>query len=145
MSLMKARSGRSCGNCKTSLTEDRIICMDCITTNAIFDPFDICNKSLCLSSEVTRADLKNPHLPSHRMFKVRKFLLLRDLGRTWTEAKDTIERGDELLSEILKSYVKLDREDQAASQCRCRRCQNMLTLPCWFCIHCQGRSQIMHC
>ena len=51
------------------------------------------------------------HLPSHRTFKTRKWLVLyRDIGAVWSDARDAIERGDKAITDALASYGEINAE-----------------------------------
>jgi hypothetical protein len=58
-----------------------------------------------MASEVTRTDLEKPHLPRHRTFKTRPFLISRDFGRAWKMAEDAITRGDKAIMDALAAYA----------------------------------------
>lgn len=88
--------------------------MECISTNAIFDPLDICNIYACYTADISRSDLANTHLAhTHRTFKARKFLLLCDLGRSWMAARNAIARGDSAISEAMNLSQSLIRSGKS--------------------------------
>jgi hypothetical protein len=85
--------------------------MDCVNPSAYFNTIDMCDDKDCLSAEFTRDDLNEPHLPSHRTFKSRKLLLIRDIGLAFMTVRDAIERGDKAITDALASYKEGNKEE----------------------------------
>jgi len=108
---------RMCDCCGQYLATDRIICLECKPDISPFDSIDLCGNKVCMGSKVTRDDLKHPHLPSHRTFKARKFLMLRDLGRAWRRAEDAVRPGDKAITVALAEHhsEKLTAEEDIHS------------------------------
>jgi len=104
--------------------------MDCHDKTTL----DLCSEPECLNSVITlgvRPDLKTPHTPNHNMLKVHRILFDRDTARTERNAKDALEAARQTLSEL-----KLKKKPMP----KCIHCQNMVSLPCWYCVDCTSRS-----
>ena len=84
--------------------------MECIQPSVPLNTVDICDRRKCRTIEIHRDDLSTPHLPSHRTFKTRKWLLYRDIGAVWSDAKVAIERGDRAIMDALASYGDINAE-----------------------------------
>jgi len=95
---------RVCDACGGRLSTDRIVCLECKSNSSPFDSIDICSNKACMASEVVRKDLDKPHLPSHRSFKAREFLLTRDLVAAWIRAEGAISQGDRAITGALAGY-----------------------------------------
>lgn len=67
-----------------------------------------------MTSEFSRADLDKPHLPLHRSFKARRFLIIGDLGQAWRDAQDAISRGDMAITAALVRYETLKKPDHSS-------------------------------
>ena len=104
--------------------------MDCHDKTTV----DLCSELECLNSVVTlerRPDLKAPHTPNHNMLKVHRILFDRDTAWTERNAKDALEAARRTLLEL-----KLKKK----SMPKCIHCQNVVSLPCWYCADCTSRS-----
>ena len=100
--------------------------MDCHGNETV----DFCSEPECLSSEVTleeREDLKAPHTPNHNMLAVHRMLFARDTARTERSAKSALEAAQQTISEL-----KLKKKPMP----KCIHCQNVVSLPCWYCVDC---------
>lgn len=100
--------------------------MDCHDKSTL----DFCSEPECLNSVVTlerRPDLKVPHTPNHDMLKVHRILFDRDTARTERNAKDALEVACQTLSD-LRAKKKPNP--------KCVYCQNLVSLPCWYCVDC---------
>jgi hypothetical protein len=102
--LIKHNRGFCCELCGIALLKDRIICMDCIPKPLPFEQLDLCNKKECFLKSFKRSRKRGRHELSHRVFKVRRFLLFRHLGPVWKKAKEAIKGGDKALVDALASY-----------------------------------------
>ena len=90
---------------------------------------DLCSEPECLDSVVTfdsRSDLA-PHTPNHNVLKVHRIFFNRDTARTERNAKDALETARQTLSD-------LEAEKEPMPQCV--QCENVVSLPCWYCADC---------
>ena len=113
-----------CDSCDATIGGARILCMDCHDKTTV----DLCSEPECLNSVITlesRPDLRAPHTPNHNMLKVHRILFNRDTARTERNAKDALEAARRTLSELKKKPMP-----------KCIHCQNVVSLPCWYCVDC---------
>ena len=95
---------------------------------------NLCSESECLDSEVTLSDrpgleAQPPHTPNHDMLKVHRILFGRDVASTERSAKDALKAAWSTISD-------LEAEKKLMPECIC--CQNVVSLPCWYCVDCTG-------
>ena len=124
-------SSIGCDSCDAILGGARVLCMDCHDKTTL----DLCSEPECLDSVITldyRPDLKTPHTPNHNMLKVHRILFGRDTARTERNAKDALGAARWTLSDL--KAKKQPTPD-------CVRCQNAVSLPCWYCVDCTGKFQ----
>jgi len=115
-----------CDSCGAGLGGARVLCMDCHDKSTV----DLCPEPECLNSVVTfegRPDPKARHSPNHNMLKVHRILFSRDTARAERNAKDALGVAREKLSD-LKAKKKFMPQ--------CIHCQNVISLPCWYCADC---------
>ncbi|KAM5542294.1 hypothetical protein V8D89_004167 [Ganoderma adspersum] len=139
--------GIKCAHCRAGVTGVRVICLDCNTSR---DTLDLCDKADCLAALVgpdRRADLHSPHLPSHRLLKVRKVVHRhREFGGTYRTAHDALLRAEEALSDA--NTVEEPRspgnpcpdtrvERVVRRELSCIGCRARVSRPCWYCIECE--------
>ena len=147
--------GVTCAHCRAGVTGARVICLDC---HAPRGTLDFCDRAECLAVVIgldRRPDLTSPHLPSHRLLKVRKVIHRhRELGGTYRAAHDALLRAEEALSDAKTlefSHVKDDssknvHDAEALAQrivgreLSCIACRSRVTRPCWYCVECEGTS-----
>lgn len=101
--------------------------MDCHNDTSTVD---LCSELDCLNSVVTlkiRPDLKAPHTPNHNMLMVHRNVFSRDTARTERNAKDALEAARETLSDL---------QAKRKPAPKCIHCQNVVSLPCWYCVEC---------
>ena len=117
----------SCDNCRSGLEGSRIICMDCSGGTA---SVDLCSKQECVNSTVTFGDTdKKPHLPSHWMFKVHRFLFNRD--------RETLRiLATNVLGNTRMTLLRLKKEGMPLLGCL--SCKAAVSMPCWCCTECVG-------
>ena len=91
---------------------------------------DLCAEPECLNSAVTfedRPDLGSGHSPNHNMLKVHRIVFNRDTARTERNAKDALGAAREKLSDLKAKKKPMPQ---------CVHCQNVVSLPCWYCVDC---------
>lgn len=114
---------------------------------------DLCTAHDCVTATLERTFLAQPHLPSHSVLKLRRFILdARQFVEVERAAKDALARAkvvfqQEALAESTESscddsFQAIDaaeRENmQAAADLKCAVCHRALTRPCWYCVQCEG-------
>jgi hypothetical protein len=115
-----------CDSCGTILGGARVLCMDCHDKTTV----DLCSEPECLNSVGTlkrRPNLKPPHTPNHNVLKVHRILFNRDTAMAERNAKDALEAARQTLSDL---------EVKKKPMPRCFHCQNVVSLPCWYCVDC---------
>ena len=120
----------SCDNCRSTPEGSRIICIDCFdqTTSV-----DFCSKQECVNSTVTFGDSdRKPHLPSHCMFKVHRYLFNKDRERLNVLAANT-------LGYARMTLLQLKMEGKPLLGCV--SCKASVSMPCWYCTECNGASK----
>ncbi|PIL29997.1 hypothetical protein GSI_07908 [Ganoderma sinense ZZ0214-1] len=146
--------GINCAHCRAGVTGPRVICLDCHTSR---DALDLCDKADCLGAVIgldRKADLHSPHLPSHRLLKVRKVVHRhREFGSTYRAAHDALLRAEEALSDATLVHDSHDLHEPAESchpetraerimrrELLCIGCQARVSRPCWYCIECEDNT-----
>jgi len=105
--------------------------MDCHDTTTTVD---LCSEPGCFNSVLTlegRLDPKSPHTPNHNMLKVHRVLFNRDTVMTERDAKEALEAARKTLSELNLKKKPMPK---------CIHCQNVVSLPCWYCVDCTSGS-----
>jgi len=74
---------------------------------------------------------RKPHLPTHGMFKVHRFVFLRDMARVGGEAKSSLEFARRHFA-----YIGVEEGPE------CAHCKTVVSPPCWFCSDCQEETYI---
>ena len=92
-----------------------------------------CSDTECENFALTSGtdDRPRPHLPSHEMFKVSRFIFPRDIPYIETGARIALETAQRVISELRKEENPMPE---------CMRCGITVSLPCWFCADCIGES-----
>ncbi|TBU41129.1 hypothetical protein BD309DRAFT_868889 [Dichomitus squalens] len=143
--------GVTCAHCRNGVIGARIICLDCHTARGTLD---FCDRSECLAVVIgpdRRVDLPSPHLPSHRLLKVRKVVHRhRELGGTYRAAHDALLRAEEALLDAnalgfsqAGDPLEEARDAEVLAQrivsreVSCMGCLSRVTRPCWYCIECE--------
>ncbi|KAI0653783.1 hypothetical protein C8Q70DRAFT_1059002 [Cubamyces menziesii] len=147
--------GISCANCHEDIYGARIMCLDC----GIRTTVDLCDKPACRDAIVgpdRRDDLVSPHLPSHRILKVRRVIHRhREFGKTYRAAQAALIRAEEAFSDaddIVCSYsphghsrslsARIRVEQLVIRELSCAGCQERVSRPCWYCIECDDECFI---
>ncbi|KAF8579017.1 hypothetical protein K439DRAFT_1620875 [Ramaria rubella] len=140
-SLLKKRlhQGLSCDNCHKDLSIDRIVCLDCLSTDGMLNTLEFCGDEECFSASVSthRSDLKASHSLSHTLVKLRKpTVMVRHFGFLNRQAISKIRHGI--------AYWEDFKNGNA---------QDIRTFPshpdpawdanwCWYCIDCPGDTYV---
>ncbi|KAI0762326.1 hypothetical protein C8Q74DRAFT_143012 [Fomes fomentarius] len=147
--LVPKHYGVTCAHCRSSISGARYICLDC---HAPQHTLDLCENPECVAAAVgpdRRDDLTSPHLPSHRLLKVRKVIHRhREFGGTYRAAHDALIRAEEALADAnavqtWESPDDLQRgpghgtQHIAARELSCIACRGEVSRPCWYCIECE--------
>ena len=153
--MNSSHSGVHCAYCRAGISGARVICLDC---HALRDTLDLCEKADCLAAVIgpdRRVDLPTPHLPSHRLLKVRKVIHRhREFGGTYRAAHDALLRAEEALSDASAAegeqglnesvegthYPETRAERIVGRELSCIGCRARVSSPCWYCIECEGTS-----
>ena len=118
----------SCDNCGSTPEGSRIICIDCSNETRTVG---LCSKQECVNSRVTFEDAgRKPHLPSHLMIKVHRYIFNRDL-----EAFGSF-MPREVLDKARKTLPRLKEEGEPLPGCI--GCKAVVSMPCWCCLDCFG-------
>ena len=107
--------------------------MDC-TKPAV----NLCSRSECVHSTVIfETANRMPHLPTHGIFKVYRFIFDRDIGRIERTAGDTLKLARETISQL---------KEEKSPMPMCLRCNTLVSLPCWCCVEreCTGEWGLCH-
>ena len=155
-------SGITCSHCSSSVVGARTICLDCHPQRATLD---LCDRPECLGAIVgqdKRADLPMPHIPSHRLVKVRRVVHPhREFGGVYRAAHDALMRAEEALADAVATPVEVAAESveddraqpneddvpiiqgtsRASGGLACMGCREQVARPCWYCVECEGMSQ----
>ncbi|KAI0735979.1 hypothetical protein C8Q76DRAFT_766166 [Earliella scabrosa] len=145
--------GIPCAYCRVTISGPRYICLDCHAPRLTVD---LCEKPECVSAIIgpdRRADLNSPHMPSHRLLKVRKVVHRhREFGGVYRAAHDGLIRAEEALAdanavqtwespeELQNGHhhrFESDPQDVARRQLSCVGCHGKVSRPCWYCIECE--------
>ncbi|KAI0716121.1 hypothetical protein C8T65DRAFT_707355 [Cerioporus squamosus] len=142
--------GVTCSHCRATISGARYICLDCHVTRSTLD---LCEKRECLAAVIgpdRRVDLPSPHLPSHRLLKLRRVIHRhREFGGVYRAAHDALIRAEEALSDarIVQSW-ETDADPRHHShdaeghfevvgrRLGCIGCGSEVSRPCWYCIEC---------
>ena len=91
---------------------------------------NLCSSPDCVNSTFPSQDPeKKDHLQNHMMFKVSRYIFLRDIPRTERDAWTTINSAHATISKL--------REEEKPMP-GCVHCGIMVSLPCWCCVECSG-------
>ncbi|KAH9855711.1 hypothetical protein C2E23DRAFT_723446 [Lenzites betulinus] len=152
-SISPKHFGISCANCRTDVYGARTMCLDC----GIRTTVDLCSKSDCQEATIgpdRRDDLVAPHLPSHRVLKVRRVIHRhREFGNIYRAAQAALIRADEALADAddiaspqspphyghsrgLSQIAKIKAEQFVERELSCAGCHTRVSRPCWYCIEC---------
>jgi len=102
--------------------------MDCHGETTV----DLCSESGCVDSTITFDDSdRGTHSPSHRMFKVHRFIFETEIRNIEYYAGITSSRAQGVLSEL---------KEEGKPMPECIRCEVIISLPCWRCVDCPGES-----
>ncbi|KAI8969692.1 hypothetical protein BD414DRAFT_518441 [Trametes punicea] len=147
--------GISCANCHSDIYGARIMCLDC----GIRTTVDLCDKPGCRDATVgpdRRDDLMSPHLPSHRILKLRRVIHRhREFGKTYRAAQAAHIRAEEALTDAeevmaahslhghFRSPSARTREEMLVNrELSCVGCKSRVSRPCWYCIECDDETFI---
>ena len=106
---------------------------------------DLCDKESCLGSEIgldARDDLTSPHLPSHEVFKMRRAIHpFREFGEVYRAAQLALKTARQVLSEaaVTSQHAQGDTEHPSP---QCVKCGERVSIPCWYCIECEGTPSV---
>jgi hypothetical protein len=73
-------------------------------------------------------DDEKPHLPTHGILKINRFVFHRDITRIKIGARFTFEYARENISRL----------DDEGENPECVNCKAVVSLPCWVCVECSG-------
>ena len=105
------------------------VCMACSDKEiAVF-----CSDTECANFALTSGtdNRPQPHLPSHMVFKVSRFLFQRDIPCIEGPAKLVLNSGQRVISELRKEEKPMPD---------CMYCGITVSLPCWSCVDCRHRT-----
>ncbi|KAI0820569.1 hypothetical protein BC628DRAFT_1329894 [Trametes gibbosa] len=152
-SISPKHFGISCANCRADVYGARTMCLDC----GIRSTVDLCDRSDCQEATIgpdRRDDLVSPHLPSHRILKVRRVIHRhREFGKMYRAAQAALIRADEALADAddiaspqspphfghsrgLSQIAKIKAEQFVDRELSCVGCHTRVSRPCWYCIEC---------
>ncbi|KAF9781672.1 hypothetical protein BJ322DRAFT_1161455 [Thelephora terrestris] len=118
-----------CNNCFTIPEGSRIICLDCRNETTLVN---LCSEPECVNCTIKfHIPGRKPHLPTHGMFKVHRFVFLRDMARVGGEAKSSLEFARRHFA-----YIGVEEGPE------CAHCKTVVSPPCWFCSDCQEETYI---
>jgi hypothetical protein len=130
--------------------------MDCHSKGGV----DFCEDPACAASTISlqqRDDLKEPHIPTHEVFKVNRILHSRYYAMTERKAKTALKKARELLSDSKADETEQSLEDEAVEESeagegqetaqnteptesgkQCGFCKEPVSISskCWFCVDC---------
>ncbi|OSC97068.1 hypothetical protein PYCCODRAFT_1472108 [Trametes coccinea BRFM310] len=151
--------GISCVNCHDHIYGSRIMCLDC----GIRTTVDLCDKPSCREATVgpdRRDGLVSPHLPSHRILKVRRVIHRhREFGKTYGAPQAALIRAEEALAnadEVVVAHTptghgrslsaRIRTEALVARELSCIGCKTRVSRPCWYCNECDDECFVcMEC
>ena len=126
-----------CG--EVNIQGSRIICVSCGMKTTV----DLCSKEECLASEVgldVRDDLTSPHLPSHDILKLRTAIHpYREYGQVYRTAQAALKSVRQRFADLPSSEGQGEVEEGKEAP-TCVKCRERTSLPCWYCIECEGVS-----
>ncbi|KAJ7191852.1 hypothetical protein GGX14DRAFT_596765 [Mycena pura] len=97
-----------CDGCRTGISRSRVVCLDCVGSDAVPDTVDFCSKSSCIDSASLPGRGDVSHHPSHAMIKTRDFFLLKDYYVVKA-------RADYATHNAMKVYKEVYRDPPKAS------------------------------
>lgn len=101
-----------CDYCDEEITDVRIICLMCQSTNT-FDTVEFHGAPKdCLDYRITRDDLAKPHLPTHDLLKVRRVVHQRQFGNMSREAMAALQTARELLGGKAQTKPSEEEDDE---------------------------------
>lgn len=132
------------------------MCLDC----GIQTTVDLCSRVDCLEATIgpgRRDDLVLPHLPSHRVVKVRRVIHRhREFGKMYRDAQFALIRLEEALADaddLVKSRALHEGDSQHPRvrmrtlpfyrDLSCVGCKKQVSRPCWYCIECDGQFRFL--
>ncbi|KAL1937671.1 hypothetical protein VTO73DRAFT_12946 [Trametes versicolor] len=151
-SISPKHFGIKCAHCRADIYGSRTMCLDC----GIRTTVDLCNRAECREATIgpdRRDDLVLPHLPSHRILKVRRVIHRhREFGKMYRAAQAALIRAEEALADaddlnspqILHGghsrhpSVRIRTEQLVDRELSCVGCKKRVSRPCWYCIDCDG-------
>ncbi|KAJ7616828.1 hypothetical protein DFH06DRAFT_1238529 [Mycena polygramma] len=84
-------NGYSCDACGNNIVRSRVVCMDCISTDAPNRTVDFCYKPECIAAQSIPQRTDVTHLPSHTMVLFRDLFLLKDYYTTKQRAQYSLD------------------------------------------------------
>ncbi|KAI0757703.1 hypothetical protein C8Q80DRAFT_1091665 [Daedaleopsis nitida] len=144
--------GVTCAHCRATISGARYICLDCHAPRLTVD---LCEKADCVAALVgpdRRPDLPAPHLPSHRLLKLRKVIHRhREFGGTYRAAHDGHLRAEAALSDASgiqtweaaedlqngSSHEPTKMFNTVTRKLLCIGCRSPVSRPCWYCVECE--------
>ncbi|KAJ7597218.1 hypothetical protein C8J56DRAFT_1021519 [Mycena floridula] len=135
-----------CESCGGLLGGARLSCLTCQLMEK-FDTIDFCEHPECLSKKIVRPHLRQPHLPSHDLFKTRRMVHIRHFGKTYRDAKAALQRARSLLAQLDRDRnSESEVESPQTAKAQCSGCHEHVSLspPCWFCVHCSQPTFICY-
>lgn len=126
----------------------RIVCLSCGMKTTV----DLCGKEECIASNMMLdvcGNLISPHLPSHDIMKLRTTIHpYYEYRQVYRGAPAALKRVRQLFADLESYDVQKDGDDEGSTRNRnpeCIICGERTSLPCWYCIECEGASPDSGC
>lgn len=130
-----------CDCCGEGIDNNRIICLDCVSSDGIWNTVDFCTTNANCSQRqiIRRSDLLKEHDPQHNLILLRQIphvylvllaFYLEGESSIYQRALDTIKRTQD------RGFS--DSAGQGVEEASCAACKESIVLPCWTCIFCPG-------
>ena len=145
-----ARRNACCDVCgKWPITGARVVCLDCEHNETLMmDSIDLCGTQECMGNTCEREDLKSPHIPEHRIVKVRSMVRSKNYGTLYRAAMAAFEEAQNiyktLLSgrDVVKGNLAVDSQELPSdTTALCAICDETLAFPFWYCTECKGKGR----
>ncbi|OBZ66087.1 hypothetical protein A0H81_13974 [Grifola frondosa] len=137
--------GIVCDNCRKEVWGARVICLECITD---VNTVDLCDTAACMAASLGVAlrqteTLRQPHLPTHQMVKVRaathrQWDLVKVERAAWAALKRAVAAFEGSTAEERKDTDSISPHMKMSPCPTCVVCSAAVTRPCWYCIVCQS-------
>ncbi|KAI0668784.1 hypothetical protein C8Q78DRAFT_1081152 [Trametes maxima] len=132
--------GISCANCRGDVYGSRVMCLDC----GIKTTVDLCDKPDCREATVgpdRRDDLVSPHLPTHRILKVRRVIHRhREFGKTYRAAQAALIRAEEALADADDLEAAHSPHDHSRTHSHSHSHSLSHSHECFICSDCESKK-----